>query len=68
MKKLWKQRISKSVYGLDWYPHDQQYLKGKMHRGCRLCKFGNKYGFSTVIDIIEILREEILLEDYKMVQ
>ena len=24
-----KKRISKAVYGLDWYPHDGQYSKGK---------------------------------------
>ena len=43
-----KKRISKSVYGLDWYRHDGQYSKGKIHCGCGLCKYGKKYGLPTI--------------------
>ena len=35
---LRKKRISNLVYGLDWYHHDGQYSKGKIHCGCELCK------------------------------
>ena len=63
-----KKRISNTVYGLDWYPHDGQYSKGKIHCGCGLCKFGKKYGLPTVRDIREKSREKILLEDYKNIQ
>lgn len=63
-----KKRISKSVYGFDWYKHDGQYSKGKIHCGCELCKFGKRYGLPTVKDIREKSRERIMLEDYKKAQ
>lgn len=61
-----KKRISKSVYGLDWYHHDGQYSKGKIHCACGLCKFGKRYGLPTVRDMRETLREKILLDDFNM--
>lgn len=63
-----KKRISKTVYGLDWYPHDGQYSKGKIHCGCGLCKFGKKYGLPTIRDMREKSREYILYDDYKKAQ
>lgn len=51
-----KKHISKAVYGLDWYPHDGQYSKGKIHCGCGLCKFGKKYGLPTIRDIREKIK------------
>ena len=48
---LRKKRISNSVYGLDWYKHDGQYSKGKIHCGCGLCKFGKRYGMPTTRDM-----------------
>ena len=65
---LRKKRISNSVYGLDWYKHDGQYSKGKIHCGCGLCKFGKRYGLPTTRDMREESREKILLNDYKMTQ
>ena len=36
-----KKRIVKNVYYMDnWYPHDGQYSKGKIHCSCPLCAFG----------------------------
>ncbi|MCM1527573.1 MAG: hypothetical protein NC091_10025 [Bacteroides sp.] len=58
-----KKRISKAVYGWDYYPHDGQYSKGKIHCGCGLCKFGRKYGTPTTKDIRERSREKFLLEE-----
>ena len=58
-----KKRISKAVYGLDWYPHDGQYSKGKIHSGCGLCKFGKKYDLLTIKCMREQSRERILMED-----
>ncbi len=63
-----KKRISKTVYGLDWYPHDGQYSNGKIHCGCGLCKFGKKYGLPTIRDMREKSREYILYDDYKKTQ
>lgn len=63
-----KKLISKSVYGLDWYKHDGQYSKGKIHCGCGLCKFGKKYGLPTYRDMREKSREKSLVEDYKTEQ
>ena len=59
-----KKRLSKSVYGFEWYSHDGQYSKGKIHCGCGLCKFGKKYGLPTIRDMRDESRERILLEDY----
>lgn len=33
-----KKRIV-SHYGFDWYPHDGQYSKGKIHCSCKMCAF-----------------------------
>ncbi len=60
---LRKKCISNSVYGIDWYKHDGQYSKGKIHCGCSLCKFGKKYGLPTIKDEREALREKLLLDD-----
>lgn len=59
-----KKHISNSVYGFDWYDHDGQYSKGKIHCNCGLCKFGKRYGLS-IRDMREQSKEKILLEDYK---
>ncbi|MCR2051210.1 hypothetical protein NSB25_28800 [Acetatifactor muris] len=64
---LRKKRISKAVYGLDWYKHDGQYSKGKIHCSCGLCKYGKKYGLPTIRDMRETSREKILLSDYRMI-
>ena len=63
-----KKRINKAVYGLDWYPHEGQYSKGKIHCGCGLCKFSKKYGLPTIRDMREKSREYILYDDYKKAQ
>lgn len=65
---LRKKSISKLVYGFDWYHHDGQYSKGKIHCGCGLCKFGKRYRLPTIRDMREQSREKILLDDYKMTQ
>ena len=65
---LRKKRISNSVYGLDWYKHDGQYSKGKIHCCCGLCKFGKKYGLPTIRDMRENSREQVLLDDYRKTQ
>jgi len=54
------------LQSFDWYKHDGQYSKGKVHCGCGLCKFGRKYGVPTVKDMREMAREKILLEDYEV--
>ena len=63
---LRKKRISNSVYGLDWYNHDDQYSKGKIHCGCELCKFGKKYGLPTIKCMRERSREKLLRDDYRL--
>lgn len=61
-----KKSICVHNFGFDWYSHDGQYSKGKIHCGCGLCKFGKKYGIPTIRDEREIAREELLLNDYYM--
>lgn len=53
-----KKRISNSVYGFDWYKHDGQYFKGKIHCGCGLCKFGKKVNGKKCVPCI---MEEIFI-------
>lgn len=60
-----KKRISNSVYGFDWYKHDGQYSKGKIHCGCGLCKFGKKYGLPTIKCMRERSEEKILIKDWE---
>lgn len=60
-----KKRISNSVYGFDWYKHDGQYSKGKIHCGCGLCKFGKKYGLQTIKCMRERSEEKILRRDFE---
>lgn len=62
---LRKKCISNSVYGLDWYKHDGQYSKGKIHCGCGLCKFGKRYGLPTIKCMRELSREKILRRDFE---
>lgn len=62
---LRKKCISNSVYGFDWYKHDGQYSKGKIHCGCGLCKFGRKYGLPTIKCMRELSREKILRRDFE---
>lgn len=63
-----KKYLSNAVYGIDWYKHDGQYSKGKIHCGCGLCKFGKQYGLPTIKDKREASREKLLLNDYNMNQ
>ena len=32
-----KQKISREVYGVDWYPDLHRYSKGKVHCSCPIC-------------------------------
>lgn len=54
-----KKRISKAVYGIDWYRQDGKYSKGKIHCGCGLCKPGKKYGLPTARDMRDKTKENI---------
>ncbi len=63
---LRKKRLSNSVYGLDWYKHDGQYSKGKIHCGCGLCKFGRRYGLPAIRDMRENSREMMLRRDFEI--
>ena len=40
-----KKKLAKSIYGDDYYKHDGQYCKGKIHCSCPLCSAKTKqYG------------------------
>lgn len=59
-----KKAICNKKFGFDWYPHDGQYDKGKIHCGCGLCKFGRKYGIPTVKRERELEYFDTCLKDY----
>lgn len=56
--------ICKLRDGRDWYEHDGQYSKGKIHCGCGICKFGKKYGLPTIRDEREAVVEKYNMEEY----
>ena len=53
-----KNDLSREV-PMEWYEHDGQYSKGKIHCGCGICKFSKKYRLPT-------LRDEKELEKFKL--
>lgn len=61
---LRKKNIAVHTYGFDYYEHDGQYSKNKIHCSCGICKFGKKFGLPTTRDEREMSREKILINDY----
>lgn len=59
-----KKNICVHNYGFDYYEHDGQYSKGKIHCSCGICKFGKKFGLPTLRDVRERALERSHLEDY----
>ena len=42
-----KKRICNEVMKYDWYKHDGQYSKGKIHCSCALCNYSKVYDLPT---------------------
>lgn len=59
-----KKNICHKRDGSDWYKHDGQYSKGKIHCGCGICKFGRKYGPPTFKTIRETAKFKDAIKDY----
>lgn len=59
-----KKKIVHQVMNTDWYKHDGQYSKGKIHCGCGICKFGKKYGFPTLRTEKELSKFKQHIDDY----
>lgn len=68
-----KKRICRAIYGISlggvdnpgqWYKHDGQYSKGKIHCSCKLCTYGKWYGLPTLKDEKEKIVKEDALRDY----
>lgn len=59
-----KKSIALSRDGSDWYKHDGQYDKGKIHCGCGICKFGKKYGYETTRTMRELEKFNLDMKDY----
>ena len=59
-----KKRIC-NAFGFDWYPHDGQYSKGKIHCSCPMCAFrGWDKNEKTQSDKRKIEKMNSLLKDY----
>lgn len=56
-----KKRICLEIMGYDWYKHDGQYSKGKIHCSCKMCTYSKYYGLPTLKDKREreILKEAL---------
>lgn len=59
-----KKNICRKKQGSDWYKHDGQYDKGKIHCSCGSCKFGRKFGLPTFNDIKNQKKFKADIEDY----
>lgn len=51
--------------GDDWYKHDGQYSKGKIHCGCKICKWSKHYHLPTLRTEREIEKFKYDVKDYE---
>ena len=63
-----KKRICKKMYGRDWYNADGKYSKGKIHCGCKLCKYEKYYGIPTIREMRENEYVKYCMEHYDKVE
>lgn len=49
--------------GSNWYKHDGQYSKGKIHCSCPLCTYSKFYDYPRLKDIIDRDRVKDALKD-----
>lgn len=61
-----KKSIVKEVYvpGTEWYKHDGQYSKGKIHCSCRMCTYSKYYDCPRFKDGIDKFRVRDAMNDY----
>lgn len=61
-RKKW---ICHHVYwdGQDWYEHDGQYSKGKIHCSCPLCTYSKFYDFPRYKDMVDSDRVNDAMKD-----
>jgi len=59
-----KKRFVNRAYGYDWYKHDGQYSKGKIHCSCRMCTYSKFYDLPRLKDYKEAEVVKQALEDY----
>lgn len=59
-----KKNICKHIYwdGCDWYEHDGQYSKNKIHCSCWMCTYSKYYGLPKLKDLKDKERMEASLE------
>lgn len=64
-----KKKLAKEIYGSDYYEHDGQYSKGKIHCSCPICscKTNNKdrYGKSENYKHSDELKHESMNQQIK---
>lgn len=58
-----KKRICKKIYSSDWYKHDGEYSKGKIHCGCKLCKYTKHFGIPLLYEVKDKEYVRICLKD-----
>lgn len=49
---------------MEWYKHDGQYNKGKIHCSCKMCKFSRYFNLPTIKDIKEKEIFEYSINEY----
>jgi hypothetical protein len=50
--------------GCEWYKHDGQYSKGKIHCSCRMCTYSKFYDLPRLTDLKDREFVKSALEDY----
>lgn len=61
-----KKFICNHIYwdGCDWYKHDGQYSKGKIHCSCRMCTYSKFYDLPRYKDMVDKDRVKDALKDF----
>lgn len=59
-----KKRVCTHVYGYDWYEHDGQYSKGKIHCSCRMCTYSKFYDLPRLSDDKDKEKVKAAINDY----
>ena len=71
-----KKKICRAIYGGSphklyespepgfWYKVDGRYSKGKIHCGCKICKYGKHYDLPTIRTLREQNKFDSELRDY----
>ena len=59
-----RKRICKRAYGWDWYKHDGQYSKGKIHCSCKMCTYSKTFDLPHLYELRDREYVKEAIKDY----